>query len=98
MNNAWTYEQTKESVRRQKKALLLAIPIIPIVLFALMALFAYILHHWFMEPPEYHLQIEQLIERGYLSKDYTVIEYLDFCENIEQTLYDSYNYVCRWID
>jgi hypothetical protein len=98
MNNPWTYEQTKESVRRQKKALLLAIPIIPIVLFALMALFAYILHHWFMEPPEYHLQIEQLIERGYLSKDYTVIEYLDFCENIEQTLYDTYNYVCRWID
>ena len=98
MNNAWTYEQTKESVRRQKKALLLAIPIIPIVLFALMALFAYILHHWFMEPPEYHLQIEQLIERGYLSKDYTVIEYLDLCENIEQTLYDTYNYVCRWID
>ena len=98
MNNAWTYEQTKESLRRQKKALLLSIPIIPIVLFALMALFAYILHHWFMEPPEYHLQIEQLIERGYLSKDYTVIEYLDFCENIEQTLYDTYNYVCRWID
>ena len=98
MNNAWTYEQTKESVRRQKKALLLAIPIIPIVLFALMALFAYILHHWFMEPPEYHLQIEQLIERGYLGKDYTVVEYLDFCENIEQTLYDTYNYVCRWID
>ena len=98
MNNAWTYEQTKESVRRQKKALLLAIPIIPIVLFALMALFAYILHHWFMEPPEYHLQIEQLIERGYLSKDYTTIEYLDFCENIAQALYDKYNYVCRWID
>ena len=98
MNTAWTYEQTKESVRRQKKALLIAIPIIPIVLFALMAVFAYILHHWLMEPPEYHLQIEQLIERGYLSKDYTTIEYLDFCENIEQALYDKYDYVCRWID
>ena len=98
MNNAWTVEQTKESVRSQKKALLIAIPIIPIVLFALMAVFAYILHHWFMEPPEYHLQIEQLIERGYLSKDYTVVEYLDFCENIEPTLYDKYDYVCRWID
>ena len=92
MNTSWTYDQTKESVRRQKKALLIAIPIIPIVLFA------YILHHWFMEPPEYHLQIEQLIERGYLSKDYTVVEYLDFCENIEPTLYDKYDYVCRWID
>ena len=98
MNNAWSYEQTKESVKRQKKALLIAIPIIPIVLFALMAVFAYVVHHWFMEPPEYHVQIEQLIERGYLSKDFTVIEYLDFCENIEQSLYDTYDYVCRWID
>ena len=98
MSMIWTEEQTKESVRRQKKALLIAIPIIPIVLFALMAIFAYVVHHWFMEPPEYHLQIEQLIERGYLSKDYTTIEYLDFCENIAQALYDKYNYVCRWID
>jgi uncharacterized membrane protein YedE/YeeE len=98
VNTAWTNEQIKESVRSQKKALLIAIPIIPIVLFALMAVFAYILHHWFMEPPEYHLQIEQLIKRGYLNSDYTNIEYLDFCENIEKTLYDTYDYVCRWID
>ena len=98
MNITWTKEQTKESVRRQKKALLIAIPSIPILLFAVMAAFGYILHHWLMEPPEYHLQIEHLIERGYLSKDYTTIEYLDFCENIEQALYDKYDYVCRWID
>ena len=98
MNTAWTNEQIKESVRSQKKALLIAIPIIPIVLFALMAVCAYILHHWFMEPPEYHLQIEQLTKRGYLSSDYSNIEYLDFCENIEKTLYDTYDYVCRWID
>ena len=98
MNTTWTEEQTKESVRRQKKALLIAIPIVPIVLFALMAAFALILHHWFMYPPEYYLEIEQLIERGYLNKDYTTIEYLDFCENIEPTLYDTYDYVCRWID
>ena len=98
MITIWTEEQTKESVKRQKKALLIAIPIIPIVLYALMAVFAYVVHHWFMEPPEYHVQIEQLIERGYLSKDFTVIEYLDFCENIEQSLYDTYDYVCRWID
>ena len=98
MNNAWTQEQIKESVRRQKKALLIAIPSIPILVFAVIAAFAYILHHWFMYPPEYFLEIDQLIERGYLSADYTVIEYLDFCENIEKTLYDTYDYVCRWID
>ena len=98
MNTACTENQTKKSIKRQKKALLIAIPSIPILLFGLMAAFGYILHHWFMEPPEYHLQIEELIERGYLSKDYTVVEYLDFCDNIEQTLYDKYDYVCRWID
>ena len=98
MNTTWTKEQTKKSVRRQKKALLIAIPIVPILLFALIAAFALILHHWFMYPPEYYLEIEQLIERGYLRTDYTHIEYLDFCENIEQALYDKYDYVCRWID
>ena len=98
MNITWTEEQTKESVRRQKKALLIAIPSIPILLFAVMAVFAYILHHWFMYPPEYYLEIEQLVERGYLSADYTHIEYLDFCEKIESTLGDAYSYVCVWID
>ena len=98
MNNAWTQEQTKESVRRQKKALLIVTPIVVILFIGLFFAFGYIVLHWFMEPPEYHLQIEHLIERGYLSKDYTTIEYLDFCENIEQALYDKYDYVCRWID
>ena len=98
MNNALTQEQIKESVRRQKKALLIAIPSIPILLFAVMAAFAYILHHWFMYPPEFYLEIEQLIERGYLSVDYTDIEYLEFCEKIEPTLFDTYSYVCTWID
>ena len=98
MNTTWTEEQTKESARRQKKALLIAIPSIPILLFTVMAAFAYILHHWFMYPPEYYLEIEQLIERGYLSVDYTDIEYLDFCEKIEPTFGDIYSYVCRWID
>ena len=98
MNTTWTEEQTKDSVRRQKKALLIAIPSIPILLFALMAAFAYILHHWFMYPPEYYFEIDQLIEKGYLSTDYTHTKYLDFCNNIEPTLGDAYSYVCVWID
>ncbi len=98
MNTAWTEEQTKESVRRQIKALYIAIPIIVILLIALFSAAGYILHHWFMYPPEYYKEIEQLVERGYLSKDYTTIEYLDFCENIEPTLGDTYSYVCVWID
>ena len=98
MSNNWTEEQTKESVRRQIKALYIAIPIIVILLIALFSAAGYILHHWFMYPPEYYMEIEQLVERGYLSKDYTTIEYLDFCENIEPTLGDTYSYVCVWID
>ena len=98
MNNAWTVEQTKESVRRQKKALLIVTPIVVVLFIGLFFAFGYIVVHWFMEPPEYHLQIEHLIERGYLSADYTHIEYLDFCDNIEPTLGDAYSYVCVWID
>ena len=98
MNTAWTEEQTKESVRRQIKALYIAIPIIVILLIALFSAAGYILHHWFMHPPEYYMEIEQLVERGYLSVDFTVIEYLDFCEYIEPTLGDTYNNVCLWLD
>ena len=98
MNTAWTEEQTKESVRRQIKALYIAIPIIVVLLIALFSAAGYILHHWFMHPPEYYMEIEQLVERGYLSVDFTVIEYLDFCEYIEPTLGGAYSYVCTWID
>ena len=98
MNTAWTEEQTKESVRRQIKALYIAIPIIVVLLIALFSVAGYILHHWFMYPPEYYMEIEQLVERGYLSEDFTVIEYLDFCEYIEPTLGGAYSYVCTWID
>ena len=98
MNTAWTEEQTKESVRRQIKALYIAIPIIVILLIALFSAAGYILHHWFMYTPEYYMEIEQLVERGYLSVDFTVIEYLDFCEYTEPTLGGAYSYVCTWID
>ena len=98
MSKSWTEEQTQESVRRQIKALYIAIPIIVILLIALFSAAGYILHHWFMYPPEYYMEIEQLVERGYLSVDFTVIEYLDFCEYIEPTLGGAYSYVCTWID
>ena len=98
MNTAWTEEQTKESVRRQIKALYIAIPIIVILLIALFSAAGYILHHWFMYPPEYYIQIEQLIAKGYLSADFTFSERVDFCENIEPTLGDTYNNVCLWLD
>tara|TARA_R110002096_G_scaffold38616_1_gene106545 strand:- start:62 stop:358 length:297 start_codon:yes stop_codon:yes gene_type:complete len=98
VNKPWTEEQTKESVRRQIKALYIAIPIIVVLLIALFSAAGYILHHWFMYPPEYYIQIEQLIAKGYLSADFTFSERVDFCENIEQTLGDTYINVCLWLD
>jgi len=44
------------------------------------------------------MEIEQLIEKGYLSADFTFSERVDFCENIEPTLGDTYNNVCLWLD
>ena len=98
MHKFWTDEQTKESVRRQIKALYIAIPIIVILLIALFSAAGYILHHWFMHPPEYYIQIEQLIAKGYLSADFTFSERVDFCENIEPNLGDTYKNVCLWLD
>jgi len=98
VKTAWTEEQTKKSVRRQIKALYIAIPIIVVLLIALFYAALYILHHWFMYPPEYYIQIEQLIAKGYLSADFTFSERVDFCENIEQTLGDTYINVCLWLD
>ena len=98
MNTAWTEEQTKESVRRQIKALYIAIPIIVILFIGLFSAAGYILHNWFMHPPEYYIQIEQLIAKGYLSADFTFSERVDFCENIEPTLGDTYINVCLWLD
>jgi len=98
VKTAWTEEQTKKSVRRQIKALYIAIPIIVVLLIALFSAAGYILHHWFMYPPEYYIQIEQLIAKGYLSADFTFSERVDFCENIEQTLGDTYINVCLWLD
>ena len=98
MKTAWTEEQTKKSVRRQIKALYIAIPIIVVLLIALFYAALYILHYWFMYPPEYYMEIEQLIAKGYLSADFTFSERVDFCENIEPTLGDTYINVCLWLD
>jgi phage shock protein PspC (stress-responsive transcriptional regulator) len=52
--------------------------IISVVLAAMFFSSIYILHEWFMYPPEYDMQIQQLIERGYLNADFTYSEKIDF--------------------
>ena len=46
----------------------------------------------------YEMQVQQLIEKGYLNADFTYSEKIDFCENIEPTLGETYRNVCLWID
>ena len=72
--------------------------IISVVFAAMFFSSIYILHEWFIYPPEYHMQIQQLIEKGYLNADFTYSEKIDFCENIEPTLGETYRNVCLWMD
>ena len=44
------------------------------------------------------MEIQQLIEKGYLNADFTHSEEIDFCENIEPTLGETYRNVCLWVD
>ncbi len=69
MNKTWTEEQTKESVKRQKKAVYIILPIIAALYFSLTAIFGV----WYED------EIQQLIKLGYLSTDYTNEDLSDFC-------------------
>ena len=94
MNTAWTEEQTKESVRRQKKALYIAIPIIT----ALFFLSIYIVADY-IYGDVYQMQYKELIEGGYLSADHTQYEFFDFCDRIYDTpLQEKFFHICTWID
>ena len=94
MNKTWTEEQTKESVRRQKKALYIAIPIITALFFLLI----YITNDY-IYGDVYQMQYKELIEGGYLSADHTQYEFFDFCDRIYDTpLQEKFFHICTWID
>ena len=70
--------------------------IISVVFAAMFFSSIYILHEWFMYPPEYHMQIQQLIEKGYLNADYTQEELGDLCHTSYNDFEEDYTEACFW--
>ena len=95
MNKTWTDEQTKESVRRQKKALYIAIPIIVAFIFAMVFIVALMLHS-FVDEELKEMEIQQLIEKGYLNADYTQEELSDLCLTSYNDFEEDYTNTCFW--
>ncbi len=77
MNKTWTEEQTKESVKRQKKAVYIILPIIAALYFSLKA----ISNEWFEE------EIQQMIQKGYLTADYTREELSQLCNEMKYDIF-----------
>ena len=86
MNKPWTEEQTKESVKRQKKAVYIILPIIAVLYFSLKAIFGV----WYED------EIQQLIKLDYLSTDYTNEDLSDFCLTHYNNLDEVYSVACFW--
>ena len=86
MNKTWTEEQTKESVKRQKKAVYIILPIIAVLYFSLKAIFGV----WYED------EVQQLIKLGYLSTEYTNEDLSDFCLTHYNDLEEVYLVACFW--
>ena len=94
MNNNWTEEQTKESIKKQRKAIYLVIPITIVLLF--LAIYAGVK---MIYNDKYYLQLELLVSEGHLDADFTQYEYHDFCSKIWGTnLEEKFSHICFWID
>ena len=94
MNNNWTEEQTKESIRKQRKAIYLVIPIM--IILVSLAFYAGVK---MIYNDKYYMQLELLVSEGYLDADFTQYEYHDFCSKIWDTeLEEKFSHICFWID
>ena len=86
MKNTWTEEQTKESVKRQKKAVYIILPIIAVLYFSLKAIFDILFEE----------EIQQIIQKGYLTTEYTNEDLSDFCLTHYNDLVEVYSVACFW--
>ena len=94
MNNNWTEEQTKESIKKQRKAIYLVIPI-TIILVSL----AFYAGVKMIYNDDYYMQLELLVSEGHLDADFTQYDYHDFCSKIWDTdLEEKFSHICFWID
>ena len=94
MNNNWTEEQTKESIKRQRRAIYLVIPITIVLFFFVFFSGAKMIYN-----DDYYMQLELLVSEGHLDADFTQYEYHDFCSKIWDTdLEEKFSHICFWID
>ena len=94
MNNNWTEEQTKESIKKQRKAIYLVIP--TTIILVSLAFYAGVKRIY---NDDYYMQLELLVSEGHLDADFTQYEYHDFCSKIWDTeLEEKFSHICFWID
>ena len=87
MSNNWTEEQTQSSVKRQKKALYIAIPIIATLVLVIATL---------VPSESYKLQIQYLIDEGYIDNDFTDKDLAKACHYFYNDFDKDLTDVCFW--
>jgi len=86
MSINWTEEQTIESVNKQKKVLYIVLPIFFIFIAGLYYLFASF----------YRDEIQDLIQMGYLSSNFTEEDLSNFCLTYYNDLDEVFSFACFW--
>jgi len=84
MKKKWTKEQTQESVKKQKKALYITIPIIAVISF-----FSITSTNKLIER-----EIQRMIELGHINPNYTQMDLMQFCNYADDIDVDFYVNVC----
>ena len=84
MKNTWNEEQTIESVKIQKKALYIVIPIIAVISFYIIASGNRLIER----------EINRMIELGHINPNYTQMELMQFCNYADDIDLNFYVNVC----
>ena len=94
MSQNLTQEEINASIKKQRKAIYLVIPI-TIILVSL----AFYAGVKMIYNEDYYMQFELLVSEGHLDADFTQKEYHDFCSKIWGTdLGEKFSHICFWID
>ena len=84
MTSAWTQAQTLDSVKRQRKALYIVIPIIAVISF-----FSITSSNRMIER-----EVQRMIELGHINPNYTKMDLMQFCTYADEIDMDFYVNVC----
>ena len=94
MSQNLTQEEINASIKKQRKAIYLVIPI-TIILVSL----AFYAGVKMIYNEDYYMQFELLVSEGHLDADFTQKEYHDFCSKVWGTdLEEKFSHICFWID